>query len=116
MAEKNAAAKAAALRQTKFSDSSSAQVTLHQHLQQLVAVDLANQRAGMVMIGNLSGIFGKDIPHDLVDRIVSLFFQCLVDCGHDLFDLLILFLADIELTCQIYHMDATFPRNSEMCL
>ena len=56
MAEKNAAAKAAALRQTKFSDSSSAQVTLHQHLQQLVPVDLADQGPGVVVVGDIGGV------------------------------------------------------------
>ena len=54
------------------------QITLHQLLQQLIAVDAAYQRAGVVVVGDVGGVLGQDIAHDLVDGVVALDLQRIV--------------------------------------
>ena len=89
-----------------------AQIAFHQHLQQLIAVDLTDQGTGVVMICDVSGILGQNVTHDLIDRVIAFFLQSMIDRRHDLLDFFIFFLIDVELTCQIYHIDTTFlPAN-----
>ena len=87
------------------------QIILHQHLQQLIAVDLADQRAGRIVVGDIGGILGEDIAHDLVDRIVALLLEGLLDSGEDMMDLLLLILSGIELSGKLIHADTTLPRD-----
>ena len=51
------------------------QIALHQGTQKLVPVDLADQATGILVIGDVSGVFSEKIAHDLIDRIVTLFAQ-----------------------------------------
>ena len=88
-------------------------ITFHQDLQKFIAVDLADQRARMVVVGDIGRILGEDVSHDLIDGIVALFLQCTIDRRHDLLDLFVFFLIDVELTRQIYHMDSTFPAGQD---
>ena len=89
------------------------QVAFDQDLQELIAVDLTDQRARMVVVGDIGRILGEDVSHDLIDGIVALFLQCTIDRRHDLLDLFVFFLIDVELTRQIYHMDSTFPAGQD---
>ena len=84
------------------------QVLAHQNLQQLVPVDLANQGAGAQMVGDIGGVFGEDVAHDLVDGIIALFLQCLIDSGQNVADLSILIHGDLKFTGKIVHTDTTF--------
>ena len=38
------------------------------------AVDL-----GVVVVGDIGGILGEDIAHNLIDGVIALFLQCLID-------------------------------------
>ena len=51
------------------------QILTHQLLQQLVPVQLANQAAGVVVVGDIGGILGQKIADDLIDGIIALFLQ-----------------------------------------
>ena len=52
-----------------------------------IAVKLADERTGSLVIGDIGGILGDDIAHDLVDGIVSLFAESLVHSCKDLLHL-----------------------------
>lgn len=45
----------------------------------LVPVDLADEGARIVAVGNISGILGEQIAYDLSDRVVALFTERFVD-------------------------------------
>ena len=51
------------------------QIVLHQILQQFVAVNLADHAAGIVVIGDIGGVFGEKITYDLVDGVVTFLTQ-----------------------------------------
>ena len=46
-----------------------AEVAAHKRLQQLVAIQLADQRAGVVMVRDIGGVLRQDVAHDLVDGL-----------------------------------------------
>ena len=56
----------------KRSFSSVCKIIPDQDLQKLVAVNLADQGAGLVMVGDIGGVLGEDVAHDLVDRVIAL--------------------------------------------
>ena len=85
-----------------------AQVFADQDLEQLIPVDLADQSPGVVVVGDIGGVLGEDITHDLIDGIIALFLQCLIDGGEDLVDLRVLFHRDAEFPGKIVHTDTTF--------
>ena len=47
------------------------QVFPYQNLHQLVPVDLADAAAGIVVVGDVGGVFGQKIANDLVDGIIT---------------------------------------------
>ena len=47
------------------------QILLDQDLHQLIPVDLADAAAGVVVIGDVGGVFGQKIADDLVDGIIT---------------------------------------------
>ena len=49
------------------------EVVPDQLLEQLITVELADQAAGIVVIGDIGGVLRKQIADDLVDRVVTLF-------------------------------------------
>ena len=51
------------------------QVFLNQNLHQLIPVDFADHAAGAAVVGDVGGILGEQIAHDLVDGIVTFFVQ-----------------------------------------
>ena len=52
---------------------SDVQVAAEHGLQQIVTVNFADEGAGSLVCGDIGGIFGQDIAHQLIDRIVALF-------------------------------------------
>ena len=85
-----------------------AQIFPHQDLEQLVPVDLANHGPGVVVVGNIGGVLGQDIAHDLIDGIIALLFQGLVNRGENLMNFLVLFQGKAELSGEIVHRYTTF--------
>ena len=51
------------------------QVFPDQNLHQLIPVDLADHAAGAAVVGDVGGVFRQQIPHDLVNGIVTFFVQ-----------------------------------------
>ena len=84
------------------------QIPPHQHLQQLITVDLADECAGTHVVGDIGGVLRQDITHDLVDGVITLFLQCLIDGGQDVVNFSVLFHRDTEFTGKIVHTDTTF--------
>lgn len=60
------------------------EIAAHQLLQQLIAVDAADERAGVVVVGDIRGVLGEDVPHELIDGVVALEHQRVVYRGEDL--------------------------------
>ena len=88
------------------------QISADQHLQQLVPVDLADQGPGIVVIGDVGGVLGENITHDLVDGVIALFLQCPIDGRENLMDLCVLLRGNIEFPGKIVNTDTTFPEGS----
>ena len=47
------------------------EIAAHQLLQQLIAVDAADERAGVVVVGDVRRVLGEDVADELVDRVVA---------------------------------------------
>ena len=77
------------------------EIAFQQHLQQLIPVQLADQGAGAVVVGDVGGILAENIAHDLVDGVIALFLQGTVDGGQDGSDFLVLISADAEFACVV---------------
>ena len=54
------------------------QIFPNKGLHRLVPVDLADHRAGVVIVGDVGGIFCQEISYDLIDRVIAFFGQSLV--------------------------------------
>jgi hypothetical protein len=51
------------------------QILANQRLHQLVPVNLADHAPGVVVIGDIGGVFGQKITYDLIDGVVTLLAQ-----------------------------------------
>ena len=87
-------------------------IAAHEHLQQLITVELADQGARGVVIGDIGGILGKDIADDLIDGIVALVLQRGINGRQDMTDLVVLFFDYVKFTGEIIH----FKHPSLLCL
>ena len=65
-------------------------------MQQLVPVQLTDEGPGVVIIGDISRVLLEDVPHDLIDGVISLLLKGVVYGGQHLFDLRIFFITDAE--------------------
>ena len=106
--EKNLTRAGAYPARAKRSFSSVCKVIPDQDLQKLVAVHLADQGAGLVMVGDIGGVLGEDVAHDLVDRVIALLLQRLVHGQHDPVDLRVLIDDEIKLPGVVVHACTTF--------
>ena len=61
---------------------------LYELLQQLIAVELADQAAGIVVICDVSGVLRQEITDDLVDGVIAFFAECAIYRGQDRFHFL----------------------------
>ena len=59
------------------------EIILHQFLQQFIAVDLADQAARIVVVGDVGGVFREKITYDLIDGIVALFAERTIHGGQN---------------------------------
>ena len=79
-------------------------------MQQLVAIQLADQRAGVVMVRDIGGVLRQDVAHDLVDGIIALILQRGINGGQNMTDLSVLFLRNIKLSGKFFHWESpSFP-------
>ena len=80
-----------------------AQVAAQENLQQLVAIQLADQRARLPVVGDVGGVLRKDVAHELVDGVIALLLQRGVHARQDVVDLLVLFLRGVEFAGIVFH-------------
>ena len=73
-----------------------ADIITHKGLQQIVAVNAANQRTGVLVSSDISRVLRKNIADQLVDGVIALLLQCNVNKMHNLLDLLVFIVADRE--------------------
>ena len=59
------------------------EIALQQHLEQLIPIQLADQRAGVVVVGDIGGVLAEDIAHNLIDGVITLLPQGVVDGGQN---------------------------------
>ena len=64
-----------------------ADIITHKGLQQIVAVNAANQRTGVRLSSDISRVLRKIIAVQLVDGVIALLLQCTVNKLHNLLDL-----------------------------
>ena len=69
-------------------------VIADQGLQQIVAVDAADDGARILVGRDIGGVLRQNIAYQLVDGVVALFLQCPVDLQNCLFDLHITVITD----------------------
>ena len=60
------------------------QIALHQLLEQLVPVQLADHASGTVVIGDVGGVLGEKVAHNLVGGVIALLAQSVVNGAQDL--------------------------------
>ena len=77
------------------------QILFHQLLQQLVPVQLPDQGAGIVVVGDIGRVFREDVADDLVDGVIALLLKGIVDRGLNGLDLLAPVLIEVEFACKI---------------
>ena len=51
------------------------QIIANQLLHQLVPIQLTNHAAGIIVVGNIGGIFCEQVADDLIDGILAFFIQ-----------------------------------------
>jgi hypothetical protein len=81
-----------------FVEISVSQIVLEQHLEELVPVQAADESPGVVVIGDIGGVLGEDIAHDLVDGVIAFFLEGVVHGGQDIPDLRVFVTKYVELT------------------
>ena len=57
------------------------EVMLHQHLQQLITVNVTDQTAGIVVRGYVGRVLRQNITNDLIDRIVTFLYKGIINDG-----------------------------------
>ena len=80
------------------------EVELHQLLHQLVAVDLADQAARVIVVGDVRRVLGEEIAYDLVDRVLTLLLQRVIYCGQRALHLLVGLVYKAEFSCAVKHV------------
>ena len=60
------------------------------------------------MVGDIGGVLGQDIAHDLIDGVIALLLQGFVNGGENLINFRILLQGEIELSGEIVHRYTTF--------
>ena len=55
------------------------EIGAHQNLEELIPVDMPDEIAGIVVRRDIGRILGQDIPDDLIDRIITLLYQCIIN-------------------------------------
>ena len=60
------------------------QIFPNQTLHQLVPVDLTDHAAGIVVVGDVGGVLGQQVAHDLIDGIVTFLRQGFIHTAENL--------------------------------
>ena len=81
------------------------EIVLHQFLQQLVSIQLADHAAGIVVVGDIGGIFRKQITDDLINGIVTFFLQGVEHRAQDPAHAIPVVAGDCEFLCALVRHD-----------
>ena len=82
------------------------QVGFDEDLEQLVAVDTADEAARVAVGRDVSRVLRQNITYDLVDRIISFLPQSVVYCGEYLLDLSLFVLVDGKRNGRFLHLSS----------
>ena len=80
-----------------------ADIITHKGLQQIVAVNAANQRTGVLVSSDISRVLRKNIADQLVDGVIAFFLECVVHLLHDFVVLIVLLIVDRENSSCVTH-------------
>ena len=72
-------------------------VLANQHLHQLVPIDLTDHGTGIVVIGDVGGIFSQQIANDLVNGVVAFLIQGIEHTTEKLAHILFIIVGDCKL-------------------
>ena len=72
------------------------EVAAQHSLQQIVTIHLADHGTGVLIGRNVGRVFGLNVAHQLIDRVIAFFLQSIVHLLYDLVDLIVLFIVDGE--------------------
>jgi hypothetical protein len=75
----------------------------YKFLQQFITIQSADQASGVVVIGDIGGILGKQVTDDLVNGIVTFFAEGTVNGSEDFFHFLCIFIWNKELNGVVIH-------------
>ena len=68
-----------------------------------ITIQLADQRAGVLMVRDIAGVLRQDVAHDLIDGIIALILQRGINGRQDMADLRVLFLRHVKLAGKFFH-------------
>ena len=77
----------------------SGQIAANQLLKKLVPIQLADHTAGVVVIGDVGGILGQQVAHDLVHGVVALFLQGVEHRAQDPAHIVLVIAGDDKFLC-----------------
>ena len=80
------------------------QIMRYKLLHELISVDFANQAARIVMVCDVSGVFGKKIADNLVNRVVPLFLEGIINSSQNALHLGIFVVYETEFSSSIEHL------------
>jgi hypothetical protein len=80
------------------------QIALHQLLEQLVPVQLADHASGAVVVGDVGGVLGEKVAHNLIDGIVALLAQSVVNTAKDATHIILFLAGDCKLDGVVRHV------------
>ena len=72
------------LRRAKPLSISIEKVMPNQLLKKLVTVELADEAASIIMIGDIGGILREDVAYDLIDGVVAFLCQAMINLSENL--------------------------------
>ena len=61
----------------------------HKLLQEFVTIELTDEAASIIVIGDIGGVLGKNVADNLIDRVVALFCEGLIDLNQNLLHFLV---------------------------
>jgi hypothetical protein len=81
------------------------QIALDQRLHQFIPVQLADHASGIVVVGDIGGIFRKQITDDLINGIVTFFLQGVEHRAQDPAHAIPVVAGDCEFLCALVRHD-----------
>ena len=79
------------------------QIAPDQLLQKLITIQLTNHSTGIVVVGDIGGIFRKQVADDLIDGVIAFFIQGVEYIPENLAHILLIIAGNSEFDCIIRH-------------